>query len=281
VSDENGSPLEAMVTIFDGKKILMHIVADESGNYMLNFTTTSDSVTVRASMLGYSTFKKNVPSRVGRLDIALLGGTMLKEVVVVGDKVTERGDTITYNVSAFKREADRVIGDVIKKMPGIEVNDNGRIKFNGKDVKNFYVEDMDLLQGRYGIATNNISADDVASVQVYQNHQPIRALKDLIPSEDVTINLKLKTSAKGTWSLSAMGGAGYKPALWAAEAIGMYFGRGMQNITTYKGNNCGIDVNAEMQMLTDGGILKFANKSPLTVSLPASPKGVISTITQT
>ena len=271
VSDISGQPLEAMITVLDGGKIVAHTMANESGEYVLDFTAKSDSITIRASMLGYSTLKKAIPAISGRIDLTLQGGRELKEVVVVADKVTERGDTINYNVAAFKDESDRVIGDVIKKMPGLEVSESGRISFNGKEVKNFYVEDMDLLQGRYGIATNNVSANDVASVQVYQSHQPIRALKDITSSEDITINLKLKSSAKGTWTVSAMGGGGYKPALWAAEFTAMYFGRKVQNLSSYKGNNSGIDVNSELQSKTDDNLLRFTNKAPLSVISPPTP----------
>lgn len=271
VSDRDGQPLEAMVTVMDGGKIVAHTMADGAGVYVLTFMTKSDSVTVRASMLGYTPYKKKVAASSGRIDLTLQGGNVLKEVSVVADKITERGDTLSYNVAAFKDEADRVIGDVIKKMPGLEVSETGRISFNGKEVKKFYVEDMDLLQGRYGIATNNVSANDVASVQVYQNHQPIRALKDVLPSEDITINLKLKSSAKGTWSVSALGGSGYKPALWAAELTAMYFGRKVQNISYYKGNNSGTDVNSEQQSKNDDDLPTFVNKAPLSVTSPPVP----------
>ncbi len=271
VSDNSGHPLEAMITVMDAGRIVAHTMAGKSGEYSLEFTTESDSVSLRASMLGYTTLRKSIAAVSARIDLTLKGGNALKEVVVVADKITGRGDTISYNVAAFRDSSDRVIGDVIKKMPGIEVSESGRISFNGKEVKNFYVEDMDLLQGRYGIATNNVSASDVAAVQVYQNHQPIRALKDIAPSEDVTINLKLKSSAKGTWSLSAMAAGGYKPALWAAELTAMYFGRQMQNISSYKGNNSGIDVNSELRSFSDDNIPLFTDNAPLTVSSPQSP----------
>ena len=174
-------------------------------------------------------------------------------------------------VDAYKDAGDRVIGDVIKKMPGLEVSESGQISFNGKTVKNFYVEDMDLLQGRYGIATNNVSANDVASVQVYQNHQPIRALQDWSPSEEVTINIKLKSSARGTLTMNGMAGIGYKPTMWAAEAVAMFFGKKFQTITTYKGNNSGDNVMAEQNDLIGDGSLQFFNSAPLSVASPGSP----------
>ena len=271
VSDTSGGPLEAMITVMDAGKIVAHTLANESGEYELSFSAKSDSITLRASMLGYTTIKKNIVASSGLFNLTLQGGKMLKDVVVVADKITQRGDTINYNVAAFKDGSDRVIGDVIKKMPGLEVSQSGRISFNGKEVKNFYVEDMDLLHGRYGIATNNVSANDVASVQVYQNHQPIRALKDISPSEDITINLKLKSSAKGTWSISAMGGGGYKPALWTAELTAMFFGRNMQNITTYKGNNNGVNVTTELNSMINDNQPVLINKAPLSVATPPNP----------
>ena len=271
VTDTSGQALEAMVIVVDGGKIVAHTLAEETGEYALEFSTNSDSITIRASMLGYTTLKKDIAASSCRVELVLQGGNTLKEFVVVADKITERGDTLSFNVGSYQDKSDRVIGDVIKKMPGLEVSESGRISFNGKEVKNFYVEDMDLLQGRYGIATNNVSANDVASVQVYQNHQPIRALKDISPSEDITINLKLKSSAKGTWSISAMGGGGYKPALWAAELTAMYFGKKVQNITTYKGNNNGIDVNTELNSMTDDNQPVFINQAPLSIATPPNP----------
>lgn len=259
------------MTVTDAGKIVAHTMADESGKYTLEFNSTSDSVAIKASMIGYTPLKKNIKATSNQVDLVLQGGNTLKEFVVVANKITERGDTLSFNVGSYQDKSDRVIGDVIKKMPGLEVSESGRISFNGKEVKNFYVEDMDLLQGRYGIATNNVSANDVASVQVYQNHQPIRALKDIAPSEDITINLKLKSSAKGTWTISAMGGGGYKPALWAAELVAMFFGRKVQNITTYKGNNSGIDLNAELKSMTDDNLPRFINKAPLSVAAPPNP----------
>lgn len=272
VSDSSGVPLEAIVTLFDGKDICGFTTADESGRYTLSVDASSDTLTVRASLLGYDSFSKVVPARSATVDFVLdASGMMLKEVSVVADKIIQRGDTISFQVGAFKSDNDRVIGDVIRKMPGLEVADNGKISFNGKVVKNFYVEDMDLLQGRYGIATNNVSANDVASVQVYQNHQPIKALQDWISSENVTINLRLKSTAKGTWSLGGMVGGGYKPALWTAEATAMYFGRTMQTISTYKGNNCGVDISSELKSLTGDAPVSFYSQPPLHVMMPSSP----------
>lgn len=272
VVSDSGETLPALVTVLDGSTIKGYCVADDEGYYSVSFESSSPKVILKVALLGFETIEKSIDVKTQRVDI-IMGekNTELKEVVVVADKITQRGDTLSYLVAPYKDEKDRVIGDVIKKMPGLEVSESGRITFNGKTVKNFYVENMDLLEGRYGIATNNISANDVASIQVYQNHQPIRALQNRSITDDVTINLTLKPSARGTFSLNGMTGVGYKPMMWTGEGVAMYFGKKNQTITTYKGNNSGDNVSAEHSNLTEDGSIQFFNKAPLSVVSPGVP----------
>lgn len=272
IADMDGSPLPALVTIESEVGMEGYCIADENGEYSISFEPTNDKITIKSALLGYDPVEKMLSAETQTADLVMTEGAIeLQEVTVVPDKITEYGDTLSYAVGAYRDAADRVIGDVIKKMPGLEVSESGQIAFNGKTVKNFYVEDMDLLEGRYGIATNNISANDVATVQVYQNHQPIKALKDWNPSDNVSINIKLKTSAKGTFTLNGMAGVGYKPTMWAAEAVGMYFGRKGQTFNTYKGNNSGDNVKTEYSNFSDDGSMRFLNKAPLSVVTPGSP----------
>lgn len=272
IVDINGSPLPALVTVESEEGMEGFCIADENGAYSVSFEPTAEHVTVKVALLGFDPVERILPAETQTANFVLTEGAIeLQEVTVVPDKITQRGDTLSYAVGAYRDAADRVIGDVIKKMPGLEVSESGQIAFNGKTVKNFYVEDMDLLEGRYGIATNNISANDVATVQVYQNHQPVRALKDWTPSDDVSINIKLKPSAKGTFTLNGMAGIGYRPVMWAGEAVGMYFGRKGQTIETYKGNDCGDDIRGEYADMTGDGPMRFLNRAPLSVVTPGAP----------
>lgn len=261
VRSKNNKPISALVTLSPkGTSIIVSFAdADKNGAYRINYDGQADSLVLNVSSLEYGTASKIVKNQSQKVDFILGGKAFeLKEVVVKADKIRESGDTISYNVTAYKSQGDRVIGDVLKKMPGIEVK-NGRIRFNGQDIKKFYIENMDLLQQRYGIATNNVSANDVASVQIYQNHQPIRALKDINPKEDVAINLTLKKEAKGTLAMNAMLGIGEAEAgnedrlLLAGELTAMYFGKKYQLMTLYKGNNLGNDVEQEVRQQGDMG----------------------------
>ena len=270
VTDSLGQAVDAYVTVSPKGtgSIIGFADTDAKGHYKLQFKSATDSVVVTAAGMAIGNVARVVANRSQRLDIrARQKAIELKEVSVKADKIRQHGDTLNYTVGAYQQQGDRVIGDVLKRMPGIEVSESGAIKFNGKSIKKFYVEDMDLLQGRYGLATNNINASDVATVQVLEHHQPIKALQDKTLTDDVAINLKLKNAAKGTVAINTMVGGGWQQSspwrigsrpltdgqtvigsnpLWTAEVVGMYFAKQRQNMTLYKGNNSGDDVSREL-----------------------------------
>ena len=103
--------------------------------------------------------------------------------------IISKGDTLSYPVKAFSREEDLSIGDVLQRMPGITVDDDGKIYYNNKAIANLYTDGDNLMDGRYGLATKVITKDMIQSVDVIQHHQPIEALKGKISSDNVAINL--------------------------------------------------------------------------------------------
>ncbi|MBQ0021220.1 MAG: TonB-dependent receptor [Bacteroidales bacterium] len=211
VLDEQSKAVDAFVSVSPkgSGSMIAYADADEKGNYKLEFKTDADSVTVSVSGFGIGNQAKVVANRSQQLNFTVKEEmTELKEVSVKAEKIRQNGDTISYLVGAYQEQGDRVIGDVLKRMPGIEVSESGSIKYNGKAIKKFYVEEMDLLQGRYGLATNNINASDVASVQVMEHHQSVKMLEGKELTDDVAINLKLKDAAKGTVAVNTMVGMG-------------------------------------------------------------------------
>ena len=112
----------------------------------------------------------------------------LPEVTVKMKPIRQVGDTLNYNVSSFCGKDDHYLVDVLKKLPGIEVSENGTISYRGNSINRFNIEGQDLLGNRYNQATRNLPVDAVAQVQIMENDQPIRALKDNTPSERATLN---------------------------------------------------------------------------------------------
>lgn len=176
------------------------------------------------------------------------GTTLLKEVTVKADRIREQGDTISYRVGSFAQAQDRSIGDVLKRMPGIDVAKSGKIQYQGEDINKFYIEGADLLGGKYGIATNGISHEDVGAVEVMENHQPMQVLSGIAFSNKAAINLKLKNKAKATWSFHGDAGGGYSQepagAIWDGELFAMAVMPGFQNITTLRTNNTGENLSS-------------------------------------
>lgn len=276
VKNKQGEPLIANIIVQpkESNTIAGFTTSDENGNYKLTYKGTSDSLVVTASGLTIGKHSRIVPNRSGQVNFNIEEKVIeLKGVTVTASPIRRSGDTLNYAVGAYTRQNDRTIEDVLKKMPGIDVDGDGAIFYNKKPINKFYIENMDLLQGRYSIATKNIEARDVAAVQVLENHQPIKALADKVFSDAAAINLKLKESAKGKLTMSALAGTGYKPVMWNAELVAMYFAVRKQNMTTYKGNNAGKDLSSEIGIHRgyDHGYASSEDVSMLSITSPSTP----------
>lgn len=204
---------------------------------------------LEVSMISYGKRSVSLDSISFPLTVCLAPGSIrLKEVAVRADRIREQGDTVIYSVGQFAQTRDRSIGDVLKRMPGIDVANNGKIRYQGEDINRFYIEGSDLLGGKYGIATNGINHDDVGAVELMENHQPMQVLSGISFSDKAAINLRLKNKAKATWSFhgDAGGGWSWQPegAVWDGELFAMAVMPGFQNISTLRTNNTGENLSS-------------------------------------
>ena len=273
VTNKSSKPLKVNVSLrLPGNSLVQAFtMTDGQGMYRLEYAGRADSVVLVVASLGVGKVERTVRNVSQRQDFSLVeGGIQLQTVTVKAPKIRQSNDTVSFLVSAFADQSDRVIGDVLKKMPGIEVDDGGGISYNGKSISHLYVEGMDLLQGRYGLATKNLPNKAVGVVEVLKNHQPIKVLKDKVFTDAVSINLKLTKEAKGVLTGSALAGGGYQPALWTAELVGMLFGKKYQMMTIYKGNNTGDDVQQEFRQKYGSSNLT-ASGTLLRVQAPSAP----------
>ena len=239
--------------------ILAFAISNAEGRYAIKYSTTSkDSFELKASLLGHSSqhFYFAIEEKIEFNFLLSPQAITLKEVKVKTPPVWQRKDTINYNASEFKQQEDRVIGDIIARLPGIEVSPGGQIKYNGKPINKYYIEGLDLLEDRYGIANNNIPADAVDKVQVLENHQPIRVLDSISFSDRAALNIKLKSNAKMRVLGRAKIGIGVPALLSEDELTGMLFKKKVQFINTYKYSNTGLDNTRE---LTSQNINEYIN----------------------
>lgn len=245
----------ASVRVFDAQsKIVAFAITDDGGNYELIAKDEKNPETIVFSCLGYEnvTYKVSKLPEGKPLNVALAEKAYeLSEVVVKIPPIHNIGDTIVYRVSSFVSKSDRNIEDVIKRLPGIEVDSDGRIMYNGEPINKFYIEGLDILGGRYAIATRNIQPDDIESVNVYENHQPKQVLKNLRISDRAGINLKLKKGRKLKPMGYVKGGVGAGDDFtWLGELFAMLATKQNQTIVTAKTNNTGQSYEGETKSLT-------------------------------
>ncbi len=273
IKDSTNKPMPDISVILMNVKdstIIAYTFSNNEGKYKI--TTKNKSQNLLISIFAFDIQKqtKKIGNRNQTINfIAIRENIAIREVIAKAKKIWGN-DTINYLVSAFTDKNDVVIGDVLKKMPGIEVAESGQIKYKGLPINKFYIEKMDMLQGRYGIATNNISAKDISTVQILENHQPIKTLEKLEYSDKAAINLKIKKGAKGIFSIMADLGIGYDDhMLYKSELTGMRFSKKNQKIYTYKTNNSGKDISKELTSFYSN--YNVGNKQVTYISTPAPP----------
>lgn len=249
VDAEGNSPLVgASIIIKDSNaKIVKFTTTTADGSYSMQIPLIEDGI-LEVMMMGYSKQAMPLSSIIFPFTITMKAEAIqLKEVSVKADRIREQGDTITYYVASFSQSQDRTIGDVLKRMPGIDVSKNGKIQYQGEDINKFYIEGSDLLGGKYGVATNGINYDDIGAIEVLENHQPMQVLSGISFSSKAAVNLKLKDKAKASWNIHGNVGGGWswqpEGALWDGEFFAMTAKSSYQSINTIKTNNSGEDLS--------------------------------------
>lgn len=119
----------------------------------------------------------------------------LEEIVITSEKkhLTIKKDTISYNVDKYKNDNDRKVQDVLKRLPGIEVNEkSGEIKFKGKPIETVTLDGDNLFGFNYSLGTKNINVDMIEQVQAIENYSENKLLNGIENNEKVALNLKLK-----------------------------------------------------------------------------------------
>lgn len=201
VRDQSSKPIPFCNVFLERNTVVQMVTATrEDGQFVLEPGDTGRYQLV-ATSIGYKKYREALwlgPSSV-EVDVTLFPDTvLLDQVVVQGDSpIKIKGDTVVYDATYFAKDNDVVLADLLGKLPGITVDEKGKVKFQGKEVSKIKIEDDDLFDKNYSILTKNLSADLIEQVEVLQNYSDNRLLKNIEDSEEVAINLKLKSDRKG------------------------------------------------------------------------------------
>lgn len=246
-----------------------YALTDEKGKFVIN-TSVVGTFKVTVSFMGYKT--QTVPAifqtpMTFKLDKEMI---TLKEVQINPGRVWARQDTIHYDLSKFATSKDQHIKDVLRKLPGVNVEEDGQVRYNGKPISNFYVEGLDVTGGKYNQINNNLRANAVKSAEIIEHHQPIKTLQDKVFTDDVALNLKLNPDARSQWMMenSIIAGRGDE-WLYSGSLSALQLGTKQQTLYNYKTNNIGVDLASEQKELATGASFERNNDKSATRFLAA------------
>jgi hypothetical protein len=231
-------------------RIVGYAVTNAGGAYILAIPvgSTVSGLVIEVTSIGYGTISRPLTDLQLAYDFTLsVSANQLRSVEIKSSRPVLRthGDTLGYKVSEFASAQDMVIGDVIKKLPGITVGADGTIYYNFKPISNLYINGDNLLDDKYNIATATVPQGVVDQVQVIQGDQPIKVLQNKVMSDNVALNLSIKKGAKMQVIGQESIGAGL-PGNYDVDLNAMLFKDNYKAINYLKGNNTGYDLQQEL-----------------------------------
>ncbi|MEY3501236.1 MAG: hypothetical protein RL308_2909 [Bacteroidota bacterium] len=206
IQDIGKAPLEmanVMAVNQITKAMDSYAITNDKGKFLLNLKPNT-TYTIKISFLGMQNKEiaiATVTSNIVQNITLESGGIELEGVEIVHEMpVSIKGDTIVYNADSFKSGTERKLEDVLKKLPGVEVNADGEIEVEGKKVSKLMVEGKDFFDGDTKLGVKNIPADAIDKIQVLRNFNDVSALKGLENGdENIAMNIKLKKGKKNFW----------------------------------------------------------------------------------
>jgi len=218
VKDSIGQPLELANVIAinqETKALESYGITDAKGSYKLALGKNG-KYKVQVTYIGMKTIDFIVDTKEVDIvkDFTLAMDNQLDAVELTYEMpVTIKGDTIVYNADSFKNGSERKLGDVLEKLPGVEINDNGQIEVEGNTVQKITVNGKDFFDGDSKLATQNIPSNAVDKIEVLRNFSEVGQLRSVTNNQNsVAINIKLKEGKENFWFGDITVGAGIAPS---------------------------------------------------------------------
>jgi hypothetical protein len=217
VQQADGTPMEManVIAFVKGTKTLMsYSITDSKGNFRLSLDR-GQTYTLKTSYIGYDTREVEVT-------VDESGQPMTRNITLneASEKLSEVeityempvkivGDTIVYNADSFVSGKEKKLEDVLEKLPGVDIDDNGEVEVEGKKVDKVLVEGKEFFDGDSKLATQNIPANAVDKVEVLRNYNEVEGMRSVTNNEDnIALNIRLKTGKERFWFGELNAGAG-------------------------------------------------------------------------
>lgn len=214
VKDSLNQPLELanVIAINQENNVLeSYSITDNFGKYKLNLGKNG-SYKIQISYIGMKTIKENVATKESDIskDYKLRADNAFDQVEITYKMpIIVSGDTLTYNADSFINGTERKLEDVLKNLPGVEINDRGQIEVEGKVVNKLMVNGKDFFDGDTKLGAKNIPSKAVDKIQVLRNYSEVGQLSGVNNNQDnVALNIKLKEGKENFWFGNITTGSG-------------------------------------------------------------------------
>jgi len=214
IKDQTGYPIMGanVIAVNTETQILDGFgISNENGYFSLNLKKDTE-FNIKITFIGYKPIEFSISlSKDLVRDFSLEEqAEALDEVELVYEMPVEiKGDTIVYSADAFNTGTEKKLSDVLANMPGIEVNEDGRIEVEGQEVRKIQIEGKDFFDGDTKLASQNLPAKAVGKVEVLRNFSEVGQLRNVQNNEDnFAINIRLKDGKDKFWFGEILAGTG-------------------------------------------------------------------------
>ncbi len=232
--------------------IVAYTFSDQNGGYILNISEYGN-FKLSFSSLGFKT--KIIPIIINKEKLIVKNivleesTTELGEVIINADKpISVRKDTINFKTKYFVDGTEQTVEDLLKKIPGLQVDDQGNIKVGNQEIEKLMIDGDDLFEKGYKILSKNMPAYPIEEIEILKRYSNNRLLKDIEESNKVALNLKLSEKSKRVWFGNAELGFG-NDSFYQLKGNLMNFGKKNKYYFLANGNSIGYDATGDIQQL--------------------------------
>lgn len=191
------------IEIYDSNFVLIkQEILEESTKFLIKFDSSHIKTKILVSSLGCDIFAKELNFKASNeifISILLKNCTQELEQVIVKANRTfqeEKGDTTIFDIDGFRNATDITLGDILKKIPGLEIVENNQIHFKGKRIDKILLEGRDILNDQHKLALDGLKASDIKKIEIIQEYRPFSKLFSEEYNDKVAMNIKLEEHAK-------------------------------------------------------------------------------------
>lgn len=257
IQDSLGNPIgyvNVLLQPVESSRILAYTATQQDGNYQLNVNKIGELKVVFVS-LGYS--KKEIIINLNgqesiEVNAVLFEEEMLLENVnIEGERpISIKKDTIIFDADSFRRGSEVVVEDLLKNLPGVQVDGDGTIKVGDREIERLMVDGDDLFEKGYKVLSKNMTSDAVDKIEIYDKYSSNKLLKGIEESDRVAMNIKLKDDYNQQWFGNADVGIGGLDKLYQKNRVNlMSFGKKSKYYFLGNSNNIGEDAIGDVSQM--------------------------------